>query len=76
MPVRYCGNVKSASFLSKWKKRINVMMRQIQEKVEDLRRDKKERVILTAMHYDQNNYTGTELTPDFRIYRTYLQRYS
>ena len=50
-------------------------MRLIKKKVEDLKSDKNEHVILTSMDYGQSKYTETEKTPDFEMYRTYLQRY-
>ena len=50
-------------------------MRLIQEKVEDLKSDKKEHVILTSMDYEQSSFTEAKMTPDFEIYRTYLRRY-
>ena len=75
LPVRNCEYVKSATLPSKWEKMMKVMKTKFQEKIQVLKSEKHEHVILNNIE-SYHNHTKKEQTPDFKIYWTYLQRYN
>ena len=72
-------NEKSKQYADKWTPKINTKLKMLFQSVKSFKGDEDENLILTNedIYEDVDSVSDleTKLTPDFRLYRTYLQRY-
>ena len=81
MPVSnvHPENEKSKQYADKWTPKINTKLKMLFQSVKSFKGDEDENLIVTNedIYEDVDSVSDveTKLTPDLRLYRTYLQRY-